>query len=148
MSPGKGFLVVLFLMVVPILAWVISRQLLNRGGGFFRSAGDRALAPWEGTYYAFDDTQVRIFEDDGRLWFVAADVARAVGWRKLPQRFRVAHEARLRRVEGTRLGALDMQGLEALLVPERSRSCSRFLVWARNEVEAPWRRKREDSARR
>jgi hypothetical protein len=146
-SPGKGFLLALAMLAVPILAWIASRWIVRGGSAFMVHARHHALAEWHGTYYAFDDTQVRIYEDAGRLWYVASDVARAVGWPGLPQRFTAAHASMLRRVEGSTLQALDLQGLHALLAPAQERACGRFLNWAQREVEAPWARTKAASGR-
>jgi hypothetical protein len=144
MEQGKGFLVAMSMLVVPLVAWVASRLIVRGTGGFADLAKHHALREWDGAYYEFDGRQIRIFEDEGRLWFVVIDVARSLGWRRVPQGFLSTQQPRLRPVEGTRLLATDMAGLEILLAARRERECGRLLRWARSEVEAPWLRKREE----
>jgi hypothetical protein len=144
MEQGKGFLLAMAMLAVPLVGWIASRLIVRGTGGFLDLAKHHALHEWHGAYYEFDGRQVRIFEDEGRLWFVAIDVARALGWRRIPHRFLSTQRHRLRPVEGTRLQATDMAGLEILLGARREQNCGRFLRWARSEVEAPWLRKRED----
>jgi hypothetical protein len=144
MEPGKGFLLALSMFAVPIVAWIASRLIMRGGAGFVGLARHHALHEWHGAYYEFDGWQVRVFEDEDQLWFVVIDVARSLGWRRVPQSFLSTQRHRLRPVEGTKLLATDMAGLEILLGARREQNCGRFLRWARSEVEAPWRRKRED----
>ena len=84
MSIGKGILLVVCLFGVPLLAWFLSRGLVHGGFGLARHAAGTAMEPWHGRYYEFEGTQVRVFEEDGRLWFVLIDVAHALGWRRVP----------------------------------------------------------------
>lgn len=136
-----------FLLCLPLAAWLVSRILVSRGGGIVDNAQRKAVQEWHGAYYAFNDRQVRVYEDDGRLLFVATDVARALGWKALPQRFTSTHASRLRPIPGTKLQALDLEGLDLLLGKMREPACGRFLRWAHNEVVRPWERRRADEAR-
>ena len=140
---GPGVL----LFAVPLFAYFASRGIVHGVPGFAKMAGDHALEEWQGAYYAFDDFQVRIYEHDDRLWFVVQDVVRALHWKGLPQGFLATKRRMLHRVEGTRLDAVDLEGLEALLGARRVVDCGRLLRWAHREVAAPWERKRADKKR-
>ena len=140
---GPGVL----LFALPLVAYFASRGLVHGLPAFAKLAGDQALEPWQGAYYAFDDFQVRIYEHDDRLWFVTQDVLRALGWKALPQGFLATHRRSLHRVAGTRLDAVDLAGLDALLGARREVDCGRLLRWAHKEVAAPWERKKADRAR-
>ena len=140
---GPGVL----LFAIPLIAYFASRGLVHGLPGFAKMAGDHAMEEWQGAYYAFDDFQVRIYEHDDKLWFVVQDVVRAVGWKKVPQGFLATHRARLHRVDGTRLDALDLEGLDALLRSRRENDCGRLLRWAHREVATPWARKQADLKR-
>jgi len=140
---GPGVLI----FAIPLFAWFASRGLVHGVPGIARAAGDAAVEEWQGRYYAFDDFQVRVYEDDGRLWFALPDVVRAVGWKRTPQGFLATQRHRLRRVEGKRIDVMDLAGLEALLGTRREQDCGRLLRWARREVVAPWEKRRADLAR-
>ena len=140
---GPGVL----LFAIPLIAWFASRALVHGTPGIARVASDAAVAEWQGRYYAFDDFQVRVYEDDDRLWFAVPDVLRAIRWKRLPQGFAATQRHRLRRVEGKRLDVTDLAGLEALLGASREQDCGRLLRWARREVVAPWEKKREGGLR-
>jgi len=141
---GPGVL----LFAIPLVAYFGSRGLIHGLPGFAKMASDHAVEEWQGAYYAFDDFQVRIYEHDERLWFVAQDVVRALGWKALPQGFLATHRHSLHRVEGTREEAVDLAGLDALLGPRREVDCGRFLRWAHKEVAAPWQRKQDEMTRK
>jgi prophage antirepressor-like protein len=87
--------------------------------------------------------QIRIFEDDGKLWFVVGDVMYAIGMKELPESFRAVRPRDVRVVPGTRLKALDPAGLEHLLGKRNEHESIRFLNWMRREVVRPWEKKRE-----
>ena len=148
MSVTTAFTLLGFLFALPLAAWLAARFLLKGGSGFVKAIENHALAEWHGVFYAFDDIQVRVFEDDGRLWFVGVDVARALGWKALPQRFLSTRRRLLRVVPGTKLQALDFEGLEVLLGARREVACGRFLRWARMEVVAPWHNQRSPTQER
>jgi hypothetical protein len=137
---GLGIVALLF--ALPILAWIASRLLVHGGSEALSWMSREPLGKWEGTYYAFNDVQIRIFEDDGRLWFVVGDVMYAIGMKKLPDSFRAVHPRDVRVVPGTRLKSLDPAGLERLLGKRNEHEAIRFLTWMRREVVKPWERKR------
>ena len=137
---GLGIIGLLF--VLPILAWVAARFLVHGGAEALAWMSREPLGKWEGTYYAFNDVQIRIFEDDGKLWFVVGDVMYAIGMKELPESFRAVRPRDVRVVPGTRLKALDPAGLEHLLGKRNEHESIRFLNWMRREVVRPWERKR------
>lgn len=140
---GPGVLI----FAIPLFSWFASRGLVHGVTGVAKAASDAAVEEWQGRYYAFDDFQVRVYEDDARLWFALPDVVRAVGWRTTPQGFLATQRHRLRRVEGKRLEVIDVAGLEALLGTRREKDCGRLLLWARREVVRPWEKRRQERLR-
>ena len=147
MSRGAGLLLALSMLAVPLAGWLLSRLLVRGGFRVAEVAGQHAMERWNGRHFAFDDFQVRVMEEDDRCWFVAADVARALRWRGLPQRFAATYAGRLRRVGPDGLEALDIDGLEVLLARRREHDARRFLLWARREVCEPHRRRRAEAQR-
>jgi hypothetical protein len=139
---GLGLIGLLF--ALPILGWIASRLLVHGGSHAFSWMSRQALEEWQGTYYAFNDVQVRVFEDDDprRLLFVVDDVVMAMGWKRLPESFRIAHPRDLVPIPGTRLFALDPAGVERLLAKRNDHEAMRFLNWMKREVVAPWEKGR------
>lgn len=138
---GLGLIGLLF--ALPILAWVASRLLVHGGGAAFTWLNRKPLEEWQGTYYAFNDVQVRVYEDDDpkRLLFAADDVVMAVGLKKLPESFRIGHPRDLITIPGTRLVMLDPAGVEHLLGKRNDHEARRFLQWMHREVIKPWERR-------
>ena len=129
------------LLTLPLPAYFVSRLLVQGGADTLTWMSREPLGKWEGTYYAFNDVQIRIFEDDGRLWFVVGDVLYAIGLKKLPDSFRAVHPRDVRVVPGTTLKALDPAGLEHLLGKRNERESIRFMNWMRREVVKPWEKR-------
>ena len=131
---------------VPIAA-ILAKPILEAAGGLIDWLRHAPHEPWQGRYYRFNDVHIRIHEVDGDLWFVDRDVCQACG---LP--FDASFGARFpasqhERIEGTRQWGFSEAGLEAFLSPSREAEAGKFLLWAKREVLAPHRRKRENAAR-
>jgi hypothetical protein len=138
---GKAGLLIAIVVVVPLLAKLLSKQLIELVHEGFTWLSHQPLQAWQGSYYAFDDVQVRIYEVDGALWFAVADILMSIGAKRVPPRFLATHRAELRRVPGTALQALPAASLPALLEPMREPAAGRFLLWAQRDVVRPWERK-------
>src|SRR5260221_13108876 len=70
-----------FVFSVPIIGVAIARPLVDlfhEGLGWLSA---QPLEKWRGNYYEFGGVHVRVFEDDGALWFAAKDVITATGIR-------------------------------------------------------------------
>lgn len=138
-----GLGVIGLLAALPILAWIASRLIVHGGGQAFTWLSRKPYEKWEGNYYAFNDTQVRIFEDEegGELWFVVADVVKAVGMKRVPDAYLATHPAGTKSLEGHQV--MNPAALEALLGRRNERESIRFIQWMRREVVKPWERRRE-----
>ncbi len=137
---GLGLIGVLF--AAPIFGYVASRLLLNVGGGALTWMSRMPMRKWQGVYYAFNDVQVRVYEDDDQLWFVATDVLKSLDMRGIPDSFLAIYPDGCKVVPGTRLSALNPAALEAMLGKRNEREAVRFLLWMRREVVKPWEKKR------
>lgn len=131
-----------FLLSAPLYGSALAKPIVELFEEGFTWLARQPLRQWEGRYYEFDGIQVRIYEDDDKLWFVANDVVRATGMAAMPQSFLATQGQGIRVLEGTKLQCLDLDTVEKLLSRNRERDAGRFMSWARREVEAPWERKR------
>lgn len=138
---GLGVIGLLF--ALPILAWIAARFLVHGGAGAFSWLSNWHFRKWEGSYYSFNDVQVRVFEDDGQLWFVLPDVMSAIDMKRVPETFLATHPGDVREVPGKSLKALNPQGLDHLLGRRPEHEAARFLNWMHREVVKPWEKKRE-----
>ena len=149
-APLLGFLYFLFgkpglvggiVVASPLVAKLTARQLIELTHEGFSWLWHQPLKAWEGSYYAFDNVQVRVYEVDGALWFTIKDVLSAVGMRNVPRAFASTHGPQLRRIQGTMLDAVAASGIAPLMAYARDPRGGRFVLWAQREVVAPWERK-------
>src|SRR5436190_22475950 len=66
-----------FVFSTPIIGVAIARpmvELFHEGIGWLSA---QPLEKWQGNYYEFGGVHVRVYEDDGALWFAAKDVVKA-----------------------------------------------------------------------
>jgi hypothetical protein len=131
-------LVFALLFCLPVLAWAVARVAVEGTHESLKWMSDRSLEKWEGIYYAFNDVQIRVYEDDGQLLFAAADVLKSTGIPMIPDSLLATSG---RQIPGTRLTGLSMPALEKLLLDRNEHEARRFLLWARREVVAPWKKK-------
>lgn len=138
-----GLWLVGLLCALPMLGWLLARVLVHQGGNAFSWISSLPLRKWQGAYYSFNDVQVRVYEDEDDLWFVASDVLAAVGMRGVPDSFLAVYPDGSRVIPGTRLTGLNAGALEQMLGKRNEHEAIRFLQWMRREVVKPWERKRE-----
>ena len=134
---GRPWALVAFVFSSPLIGVAIARplvELFHEGIGWLSA---QPLEKWQGNYYEFSGVQVRVYEEDGKLWFVAKDVVKAAGIEALADAF---HEGRI--LAGANLRCLSPTDVEKLLATHRAHESGRFLLWMRREVIAPWERKR------
>ena len=139
---GRAGMLLAVLFVMPLVVKLVARQMIELAHEGLSWLWHQPLEAWHGSYYAFDDVHVRVYEVDAGLWFVVDDILKATGIRRLPAQFLATHAAELQRVPGTRLRALTLPAVEALLASHRDARAGRFILWARREVVAPWERRR------
>ena len=139
----KGLGVVGFLLTLPVLAWFASRAIVHGSGGAVGWINRQATSEWEGYYHAFNDIQIRVYEDDGRLWFVAKDVLKALEMKDVADSFLARFPDNARLLEHEKLTVLDSDGLEKLLGNRQEHEAIRFLLWMRRDVVMPWKKKKE-----
>ena len=130
-----------FVLSTPLWGALLARPLLELGIRAFVAMRDDPLRRWQGAYYAFDGVHVRVFEDEGRLWIGARDVAAALGVRRGTDAFLATHPHGARAIDG--LTCIDVATAESWALALGGRDAKRFAVWLRREVEAPWLRRRE-----
>ena len=138
---GKAGMMLAILFAAPLAAKLLAKPLIELVHEGFSWLANQPMQEWQGSYYAFDDVQVRIYEVDGELWFTVPDILTAIGLKRLPPPFLATHRSDLRRIPGSVLQALPARFLEPLLAPLRQPLAGRFLLWAQRDVVRPWERK-------
>jgi hypothetical protein len=133
----KPWALIAFVFSTPVIGVAIARplvELFHEGAGWLWA---QPLEKWQGNYYEFGGVHVRVYEDEGALWFAARDVVQATGIRANADTF---HEGRI--IPEANLRCLSIEEVEALLGAHRGHESGRFVLWAQREVVAPWERKR------
>ena len=133
----KPWALIAFVFSSPAIGVAIARplvELFHDGVGWLWA---QPLHEWQGNYYEFGGVHVRVFEDDGALWFVARDVVKATGIRANADMF---HEGRI--IPEVSLRCLSIAEVETLLATHHGHESGRFVLWAQREVITPWARKR------
>ncbi len=126
----------------PLWGVLLVKPILEFTGGYFRWAKQQPYAKWQGRYYEFFGTHVRVEEIEGRLWFMESDVLRIIG-RKSENTAKLTYgEDGLRELDG---GAILISEAAAVGVAARARhpDAGKLRFWLEREVIAPHHRKRE-----
>ncbi|HET7730736.1 MAG TPA: hypothetical protein VFK48_11950 [Usitatibacter sp.] len=140
---GKPWALLGFLFSAPIMGAALRKPLVEGIHEGFTWLSQRPLAKWQGSYHAFNEVQVRVYEDGDQLWFAAKDVLDAVGMRGIPDSFLAIYPEGSRVIPGTRLTGLNAAAVERMLGNRNEHEAIRFLQWMRREVVRPWERKKE-----
>ena len=127
------------LLALPLVAWGASRVFVDMTHGAVAGIGDGHLEEWEGSYYEFAGIHIRIYEIDGRLWFVAADIIKALN---IEANARLLASAKPREIAGTGLPALTADKVEAFVLAHAPQEAARFVNWMKRDVVAAWERKK------
>jgi hypothetical protein len=131
-----------FVLSIPLYGTALAKPLVELFEEGLTWLSRQPLRQWEGRYYEFNGIQIRVYEDDEKLWFVAKDVLAATHVSAIPGSFIATHSQGFRVLAGTRLTCLDLDTVEKVLARSREHEPGRFILWARREVETPWERKR------
>lgn len=131
----RAWALVAFVFTVPAIGVAIARPLVELVHEGMTWLWRKPHEAWQGRYYEFNSVHIRVLEEDERLWFCVADVAKACGMRLVPVAL-----PNVRPVDG--LLCLAIEDLEALHRTHPEPELGRLLLWARRYVITPWERKR------
>jgi hypothetical protein len=130
------------LVCLPLGAWFASRAIVHGGEGFFTWLFNLPLARWHGSYYQFDNEQIRVHPHGERVLFVAADVLRATGIAPSPASWLAAHADETIDIPNSRLQGFGMHQIRRLVDEHPASQAGRFMTWAEREVVGPFEKKR------
>jgi len=121
---------------------MITRPLIEVMHEGFTWVSNQPLEKWQGNYYEFGSTQIRIF-DDGELWFAARDINTVTGANANADSLFAVYPGGCKVLDG--LTCLNAASVEKFLASHSGTESGRFLLWMRREVIAPWKRKTGDT---
>lgn len=137
-----GGLVVVMLSV-PAWGALLAGPTVELLESYFNFARKQPYAEWQGHYYEFQGTHVRIFEIDGGLWFCDRDVLHVLG--KKPDRAMLLtySEADYRKIDQAGLMAFSETAIIRVISRIRHPEIGKLKFWIEREVIAPYHKKRE-----
>ena len=139
----KGLGMIGFLLSVPFFAWFASRFLVHGGAGLLDWISRKSIEEWHGSYYAFNNVQVRVYEDEGELWFAARDVMLAADMSPIPDAVLEQRAGECGPISGTKLVGWSVAGVERFFAEHPGMEAGKLLLWMRREVVAPWEKRRQ-----
>ena len=128
----------------PLWGVLLKKPIVEGLASYFRWAKQQPYMRWQGQYYEFENTHIRVFEDDyGHLWFCDKDVLKALG-QSVGKTYRLAYaEADYRAIPGERLNGFSENAVILVVSRIRHPSAGKFKFWLEREVLAPHHKKRE-----
>jgi len=136
----RAWALTFFVFTIPVVGVAIAKPLVEFSHEGISWLADAHSREWHGAYYEFNGVQIRVYEDDDRLWFTAADVLKACNIRAIAETLLASHPENCRSLG--RHVCLDIGGVEKLFEDNRNAELGRLMVWAKREVITPWERKR------
>jgi hypothetical protein len=130
------------LIFVPC-SFMLSKPLISWAGVLGAYLIRQPYVKWQGNYYEFSGSQIRICPVDRTLWFVDTDVLCVIGQKSsahLKTKFDV-HEYDV--IPSTWQYGFSEEGVEKLLRESGHPESKKMLVWIQREVVKPYRRKLE-----
>jgi len=134
---------VLLVLSAPLLGALLAKAILEMVKAYAGFVKQQLYIPWQGRYYEFQGTHIRIFEEDGVLWFVDRDVLRVLD-KEPTSAMRIAYgEIDYKPVEETGMMAFSERVVVRVVSLIRHRDAGKFKFWIEREVIAPHHKKRE-----
>jgi hypothetical protein len=134
----RGWTLLAFVFSVPVIGVAIARPLVELTHEGMSWLWHQPMEKWQGRYYNFNGTQIRVLDEDDRLWFCVEDMLRACQVRAIASILPDTRE-----VDG--LHSMDIETVERFHETHRNKELGRFLLWAKREVIEPYERKKTGS---
>jgi hypothetical protein len=135
------------MLSVPLWGVLLAKPILEGTAMWFDHARKEPYAKWNGNYYAFDDTQIRVYEDDGALWFDARDTLKIVG-RALDAQLKVAYPPPgLKCADDGRTWVFSETAVLEVVGHTRHARAGPLGLWLARQVIAPFHKRRAMATR-
>lgn len=135
-----------FVLSIPGAGVLLAKPIIEAGGSWFHWARRQPYAEWQGNYYEFAGTQIRMIAVGAELWAVDADLLRVVGEKPSLMLGSLYDGNDYGDIPGTRLQGFSPAGAEKVLRKSAHHEAPRLLLWLQREVYRPHQRKRESAA--
>ena len=130
-------------LTIPVWGVLLAKPILELLATYFDFARKQPYAKWQGHYYEFQGTQIRIFEDDGALWFCDRDILHVLD--KTPEKslHLTYPETDYRKLDDSGLMAFSEMAVLRVVARIRHPATGKLKFWLEREVIAPFHKKRE-----
>jgi hypothetical protein len=135
-------------IATPIAGVLLAKPILNAGGNWFHWARKQPYAEWNGRYYEFAGTQIRVFEIGQELWVADADLLRVIGEKPTLMLGSIYGSQEYRPTPESGLHAFSPAGALKVLSASSHYESKRMMLWLQREVYKPHQRKLDIAAGR
>jgi hypothetical protein len=132
-----------FILAIPIAGALLAKPVLEGVSSWFGWTRKQPYEEWQGRYYEFANTQIRIFEIDNQLWAQDSDLLRVIGEKPTLMLGSLYGAADYAAIPGTRFHGFSPTGTEKVLKASGHHEAARMLMWLQREVYKAYNRRRE-----
>ena len=135
-----------FVLAIPIAGILLAKPIIEAGEGYFKWAKRQPYAEWQGNYYEFAGTQIRLFEVRRELWAVDTDLLRVIGEKPTLMLTSLYGTTDYNVITDTKYHGFSPAGAEKVLNKSTHFEAKRMLLWLQREVYKQHARKQDLSA--
>lgn len=135
-------------IATPIAGALLAKPILEAGGNWLHWARKQPYAEWQGRYYEFAGTQIRIIEIGKELWVADADLLRVIGEKPSLMLGSVYDSQDYGAIPDSGLHGFSPGGALKVLSASSHYESKRMLLWLQREVYKPHQRKLDIAAGR
>jgi hypothetical protein len=135
----------LVLMVLSVPAWgvLFAKPIMDFFVWTYQTASQAPIKKYNGNYYEFAHTQIRVFVVANKLWCVDKDVLKVIGEKPTVMLESLFNACEYDQITGTTFNGFSEEGLEKLLQKSTHFEALRMLHWFQREVKKQHYRKLE-----
>ena len=132
-----------FVLAIPIAGILLAKPIMEAVEGYFQWAKRQPYAEWQGNYYEFAGTQIRLFEVGRELWAVDTDLLRVIGEKPTLLRTSLYSTTDYDAIANTKYHGFSPAGAEKVLNKSTHFEAKRMLLWLQREVYKQHARKQD-----
>ena len=132
-----------FILAIPIVGALLAKPIIEAGGSWINWAKKQPVAEWQGNYYEFAGTQIRMLEVGKELWVVDADLLRVIGEKPSLMLGSLYDIHEYGAIDETRFHGFSPAGAAKVLNKSTHVEAKRMLMWLQREVYKVHQRKQE-----
>ncbi|PPC86352.1 MAG: hypothetical protein CTY37_06085 [Methylotenera sp.] len=131
--------------VVVVVLWgaLLAKPILGLLLWLYHVCADAPLKPFQGQYYAFNQVQVRVIEQDNALWVVDEDILPIIGLKVSETARRNATVDQYCYINSEKLWVYSESYLQTLLQKNRHAESVKLRLWLQRTVYTPYQNKQK-----